>query len=62
MAKLPGDELNARVEQFDALIDRLKREVHAFANSKEAKHWGHVGSLGHVNAELLDVLRFMTGE
>jgi hypothetical protein len=45
------------------LLAQIKKEVakHNKEQKKDPKNWGHVGDMGHVYAELVDIHKFLQG-
>jgi hypothetical protein len=43
-------------------IRELLQELPAPDTDGEYIHWGHVGSLGHVNEQLSEIVAFLAGE
>lgn len=54
----------AYTERFDAITAQLatierKMEAHAASAAAQRTHWGHAGDLGHVHAQIAEIIRFL---
>jgi hypothetical protein len=57
-----ADEYAARHAEALGLIDRLRDMIEDMPEPEsDGINWGHAGSMGHVNEQLREILRFVEG-